>query len=526
MAQRPVEDDDAAQRTRRQRGAWYTPDALHRQLFAGLEPALARSRATVLDPACGDGALLVSAGEALLRAHPCTAADEAAARRTIVRDQLHGWDVTPSAIEAASTRLRAWAGLPPNAPLPNLEVRDALAAPAGAHRFDVVVGNPPYLSARARLTAPDAARRAALDQRWPGLRLATTDAAALFVALTLEVLAPEGRAALILPQSFLAAEGAGAVRAYAAGAASWIGAVAVPGTPFEDAAVEVVILTWSREACPPPLRIVGTGGRIHTPMQRPSGRRTWSPAIAAASGWPTPALRETTGRLADLARVTADFRDQFYGLVPHVIDLDASQSLGADWLPLAVSGAIDAAILRWGERPIRYAGRILHRPAVRAETLRTDAKLAAWAAARLVPKVIVATQGRVLEAFADTTGDVVPAVPTLSITPNPDVDLFHLLAVVLAPATSAWLGAQVWGAGLSSSAIKASAKQLATLPLPTTATAWHEGAARLRRAQGASDGKGRNEELRTFAHVMDDAYGLTGEARCAAWWCGRAVRGA
>ncbi len=480
--------------------------------------------ARVLDPACGDGALLIAAAERLLRAQIDAGIDETVARHTIATEQLHGWDIDRTAIATASARLRTWADLAADVALPNLEHRDALLSPPPPVPFDVVVGNPPFLSARARATAPDTARRAALDARWPGLRLATTDAAALFVALTLDLLAPGGCAALILPQSFLSADGAGPVRAHAAKAATWIGATVIPGTPFEDAAVEVVVLSWRRGGRPGSLRLTGTQGTTLHEAVRPSGRATWAPPVAKASGWPCPTLRTSSGRLGDLARATADFRDQFYGLVPHVVDLAAEANPDAAWLPLAVSGAIDPAVHRWGERPIRYAGRILRRPAVDAFALRADPKLGSWATSRLVPKVVVATQGRVLEAFADPSGQVVPAVPTLSVTPHQADALFHVCAVVLAPASSAWLGAQVWGAGLSSSAIKASAKQLATLPLPTDAEAWGQAADELRHAHDAPHEDVRARHLRAFATAMDDAYGLTGDAACAAWWCARALK--
>jgi hypothetical protein len=487
-----------------------------------LADVLDRPGATVLDPACGDGALLLAAAEPLLRAHLCAGACVVAARRTVVTTQLHGWDIHPAAVEAAGHRLRAWADLPPHTPLPGLVQRDALLHPPLDVRFDAVVGNPPYLSARATQTAPDAARRAALDARWPGLRLATTDAAALFVAASLEALAPHGRAALILPQSFIASDGASAVRAHATDHAAWIGATVIPGTPFPDAAVEVVILTWTREPRPPALRVRGTARE--GVARRPTRGAPWAPALAASCGWPTPDLCEDVGRLGDLAAVTADFRDQFYGLIPHVHELPDDEDVGDRWLRLAVSGAIDPAVLRWGARPTRYAGRTFARPVVDAVSLGQDSAMRAWAASRLVPKVIVATQGRVLEAVTDEDGRIVPAVPILSVSPRAPTDLQRALAVVLAPACAAWLGARVWGAGLSSTAIKASAKQLATLPLPTDPAAWDAASHHVHAAQRAAEDATRVAHLRAFAHAMDDAYRLTGADRCATWWLARLLK--
>ena len=53
------------------------------------------------------------------------------------------------------------------------------------------------------------------------------------------------------------------------------------------------------------------------------------------------------------------------------------------------------------------------------DSLQTDAPaVARWARKRQVPKVLVATQTRVLEAVADLDGQMVPVTPTVSVEPT------------------------------------------------------------------------------------------------------------
>ena len=98
---------------------------------------------------------------------------------------------------------------------------------------------------------------------------------------------------------------------------------------------------------------------------------------------PAGARWATAAALRRLATATADFRDQYYGLVPHVAD-------AGDGAPLVTSGLLDVGRCAWGERPARFARRSFAAPRVPVDAL--PPALQAWAAGRLVPKVLVATQ--------------------------------------------------------------------------------------------------------------------------------------
>ncbi|GGK34501.1 type II DNA modification methyltransferase [Pilimelia terevasa] len=129
-------------------GVHYTPPELGRFLAGRLLdhfPSTVRADLTVLDPACGDGELLLAVGRALhARGGRC---------------RLTGYDRDPAAVALARRRL---AGALPAVPR-TLAAVDfvALSAERGAAdpRFDVIVANPPYVrtqvlgAPRARLLA-------------------------------------------------------------------------------------------------------------------------------------------------------------------------------------------------------------------------------------------------------------------------------------------------------------------------------------------------------------------------------------
>jgi len=130
------------------------------------------SRVRVLDPACGDGALLAAAFDALGG-----------------RAELHGVDVDPAAVVAAEGRLVA-AGAEPSAV--HIRRRDALAM-RWDERFDVVLSNPPWGAE----IAP-AARQERRD-----IIVRTVDSFMFFVDLALDLVGEGGQVGLLVPDVIL-----------------------------------------------------------------------------------------------------------------------------------------------------------------------------------------------------------------------------------------------------------------------------------------------------------------------------------
>src|SRR5918995_691779 len=87
-------------------------------------------------------------------------------------------------------------------------------------------------------------------------------------------------------------------------------------------------------------------------------------------------------------------------------------------------------------RPTRFARQRYDAPLVDLAAVRSG-PLGSWADARLVPKLLVAGQGRVIEAVVDERGEWLPSVPVVSVVPRESADLWRILAVLLAPPVGA-----------------------------------------------------------------------------------------
>ncbi|WP_168929523.1 N-6 DNA methylase [Nocardioides sp. GY 10113] len=473
---------------RRARGAFYTPPELVDWI---LDRALTSPSHRVLDPACGTGHFLV-----------------AAARRLGDVRAVHGSDLDAEAVRLARARLAA---LDPTVPAEEIAARvrvaDGLEAWSG-ERFDAVVGNPPFLGQLRRRTAG----------RTGGLG-AYTDTSAAFLHRSLSLVEAGGVVALVQPLSVLAARDAGPVRAEVAERGAVVDFWCHDRPVFEGTPV----LT-----CVPVVRIGATGGVA------PEG---WGALAAPAFGIPPVQLPADTGVLGDVATCTADFRDQYYGLRPYVRDAGPGEVAvpPAGHAPLVTSGLIDPAESRWGSVPTRFARTPYDAPLVDLDALRAgadetgaDGALARWADARLVPKVLVAAQGRVVEAVADVEGCWLPSVPVLTAVPRErDADaLWRLLALTLAPPVVADAAARYLGTGLTPGSIKVSARQLTAFPLPSDRRAWSEAAGLARAAQAAGPEE-RPGALAAVGAAMTRAYGLDprgdGE-EVLSWWLGRLAR--
>jgi hypothetical protein len=458
---------------RRANGLHVTPrwlaDHLVAQALDGLEglPAI-----SVCDPACGGGAFLLAAARRLER--------RGADRRRIARHLLWGADIDPVGVAVAEAVLALWAGEAP--PPGRLVVADPLAAGAAAWPgsspagFDVVVGNPPFQSQLGRSTARSRVEQRHLRARFGDAVRAYTDAAWLFLLLGCELARPGGRVVLIQPQSLVAARDAAAVRA-AVDRRARLRDMWVDERPVFAAAVRV---------CAPVLDVHAAGDRAG---EQAGADRAWSAHFADAVGVPAVDLDAPSGpSLADLADVVAGFRDQYYGLVGLVDELDTAVDLGAGAgvpdgkAPLLTCGTIDWLGSSWGRRPTRFAKRRWRAPVVDVARVEHGGTRAArrWVARTRVPKVLLATQTPVLEPVVDAAGTCVPSVPVLSVVPHAQADLWRLAAALAAPASTVWLLRRAPGTALARGALKVAAPDLLALPLPADERRWDDAAAAVR----------------------------------------------
>jgi len=489
---------------RRKTGAHLTPEAVARNLLAMMAPPAAGD--TVLDPSVGGAAFLIAAADQLVAAGAAPLA---------VLSQLAGVDIDAGAVAIAEVALAIW-GLDHQVEvraLSGIHHGDGLLDPLP--RADRVVGNPPFLNQLRSSSAHSADRRVALREKWGDLVGAYTDDAWLFLAAGLDAACDQGQLAMVQPVSVLAARHGESVRRHIGERASLTGLWLARDRVF-DAAVQVcgVVLDRGSDGHDHVERRVGAD---FAPAPRRSSQPTaqqWGSAAATLLAVPDVDLvGRTSATIADRATATAGFRDQFYGFVPFVSE-SSSDDVDSSHAKLITVGMIDVMHLGWGERNYKFAKQSFTRPTIDLGALAAnDPKLNDWVAARRRPKVVMATQTRVVEVWVDTDGVVVPATPVLSIEPhseNPE-ELWLLAAALSAPAVSAHLLAVNFGTAMSLNAMKVAARDVLQLPLPIETGAWREAAELLRDAP---------HELADFAALMGRAYGVQDPA-LVAWWLGR-----
>jgi hypothetical protein len=475
----PLHERLVAGDERVRRGAWYTP----RWLAEDLVSRAVGERGTVVDPSCGGGVFLLAAADHLV-AGGVEPAD--------ALDRLWGCDIDPLAVAVSEAALWWWsarAGCPRRLG-DRVVVGDGLAG-LGLPRAGAVVGNPPFLGQLRSWTTMSDERRADLQACFGEVMRPYTDEAWLFLLRATMCLEPGGRAALIQPQSLLGARDAGGVRAAVDELADVVD-LWVEGDATFDGAVPV---------CAPVLRRRPAG----TPP-RARGASGWTDALADARGVPRVELAGRP-RLGELASVHAGFRDEYYGLVGAVAE-------GGPGVRLVTVGAIDPCRVL-ADRAVRFADQRWDDPRVDVSSLTGRARR--WSEVQAGPKLLVATQTRVLEAVADADGVLLGSVPALAVRPQDPGKLWHLLAALHAPVVSAWLVRRTIGTARSADACRPTAAALSEVPLPPDGRAWDLAADVARRC---SQGRATLGEL---GAAGDAAYGVDDPA-LRTWWSARLPR--
>jgi hypothetical protein len=511
---------------RRSRGAHYTPEDLAGRIVEHGFSALGRTPARVCDPSCGAGSVLLAAADRL--------SSEGLAPREVIEDRLVGFDIDSSAVRAARCALEEWAKLHGAAGVrPVVHRADSLEfprIPTGAD-VDLVCGNPPFLGQLRRRTLLDGDLRARVSARWPQIG-AYTDAAALHLLAALDLVAPGGVVALLQPRSVLGSRDAAPIREAVATRGALKALWAASDAQFSGTSVGVCLpvirLDVDDDGCAStgagsiPARVELTMGDASAiVVAAPSPPSDWAALLARLEGVPAVAPTVETVPLGELVDATAGFRDEFYELAGVAVE-------GPDGgYPLVSVGMIDPAELRWGHGDRRLGGRRMSAPVVPEELLGPHASgPSAWARRRLVPKVLVATQTRVLEAVLDVDGRLVPLTPVISVELAGGEDgsergwlLRAIAAALSAPCTTALMASRVAGTGLARDVLRPTARVVESLPIPARhpdrqvlVEAWLELERRLSRGRPGTD------DWISFGRRCDAAYGLADEELVEWWW--------
>lgn len=535
-------------------GAYYTPpDVVDGLLRLSLDPLLADlerggdgavAGVRILDPTCGTGNFLLAAFVRILASlGRCGAASADAA--VLAAKCVVGIDLDPEAIRICRKILLTAGGdhddlesllnrrivcadsliMPRQAPLtlfssgnePTLDWESFMESVDARDGFDLVIGNPPFLSQLQSETMFASPYFQRVKDRFEDAAGGYVDPAALFLLVGLDSLKKNGgRLCLIEPLAVLSTRGAQRVRQELLSRATIADIWFAEEQVFDNASVQV----WApvlQTGVAPRVVVVHRGRDFADAgiAEPPSAdAESWGSFLALRRGVP---MREwsTAGTLTDVASATADFRDQYYGLIGHVVD---SVEGGGDLPKLVTSGLIDPARLMWGQRLTTFNRQQFVAPRVRVSELSED--LQAWARKRLVPKVLVGTQTKVLEPIVDIDGTLLPSVPVVSVESTRE-SLWRIAAVLASPPIAAIAAARHAGAALSLDALKLSARDILALPLPLGRDAWDASAEAFEKASAASSEAERRRFLLASGDAMCTAYGAGRDEELMNWWTDR-----
>ncbi len=296
-------------------------------LLSTLEPEqVGNPDVRLIDPTCGSGTFLVAHVGHALRRGAREGIDPNETRVRLVA-AIMGMDANPVALRAAEANLLVALGSFPGAPdapvrLP-LRRQDVLDVDPPAHRYDVAIGNPPWVNWEDLGPETRTGRRA----RWVEAGLFATvgmsailgrgkkDLAVLVTLTVLDrLLRDGGRLGFILPQSvFRSAGGARGFRRFHLGDGGPFAPEGVEDVtaerPFEGAAtrpVLAVLVKGRTTAYPVPYRIRRPGGGVFDWASEPVDAADPTSPWLAAPPEALPALRRVRGTSAYRAREGAN----------------------------------------------------------------------------------------------------------------------------------------------------------------------------------------------------------------------------
>ena len=158
---------------------------------------------SILDPACGDGRFLVPIAQFIIENSP----SEQLKKRL---ENLHGWDIDPETINLCRRNLdELLLGLNININWNLLNI-NALEQIESSEKFDLIVGNPPYI----RIQHLPVSQRQYIQTTYSFCRSGSTDAYVAFFELASALLKETGTCGFITPNSFFISETGKHLRSY------------------------------------------------------------------------------------------------------------------------------------------------------------------------------------------------------------------------------------------------------------------------------------------------------------------------
>jgi hypothetical protein len=537
---------------RKAQGSFYTPIEFARQIAvtaidrwiesAGPDPEIPR----IIDPSCGSGNfLLVASNHLASRMHQMGLFENfESAIAAVVNKSVYGTDIDEKALEFAIENLSQLGGRGVDVELLRSHLvaldplsigiergirSDELFAQTVFERdwssvfpevfngndndgFEIVIGNPPFVNpmGKDRPYSSGELAEIATNLGLPLTAIETANISTLFLFLAQEICQNTGGVvAFVQPLSVI-----GVNRTLG------VGDLIRQSRPFRiwfrldrafDANVETIVIFTQRDwngSCS-----ITTGRDCVEIAIRKSQDQPNFMSECLADVLNIPHLSLVSGpTVSSLAIATNDFRDQFYGMQQGVLEEEFGQHA-----KLATTALIDFGVNKWGSRETTFAKAKMRFPRVDVPAL--SGPMQTWAAGKLVPKVIVSTQTKIVEAWVDELGEFLPSIPLISIVPSGKEDVWMIAAAVGNPVSSVFAFRNFSGSGMTGKVLKLNGAQIGNVPLPSNRKAWSEAASILKELHHSPEGD--LDLLRSFGEAIIGAYEVDNQRELVDWWLAR-----
>jgi methylase of polypeptide subunit release factors len=445
----------------------------------------------ICDPACGGGVFLLSAVDRLAKwllkhmgGSPLPGWLASRIPKTIF-----GVDIDPTAVTSTRRAIRRaatkWDPSCQNMDLSaNIVVGNSLASPVDAPkhwnpisfskcfpstreagRFELVVGNPPFVDAE------QMSRSAPQLRKYLSARYATAsgnwDLYCIFIERALQLLTSDGRLGFIVPNKLLSADYAQGTRKLLAELDLELLRDYSSMRLFKANVYPLVVVARQRKRQRPLVRVQTICGSVNEPVVKKT--RTvdgGKPLRNARDGWsvlfqkPTQTRGMVTlGELCDICGAASV--SEAYRIKPLLRECECKNSC----YHLVNTGTIDPYYVKWGVQKTRYLGQNYSRPCVDRKTLQESLPRRATQAAQ--HKIIVAGLARRLECIYDS-GNCLAGKSTTVLRPKDNTpSMYLLLGLLNSDAASEMLHRQFAGLALSSGYLRIGPPQLRKLKLPS-----------------------------------------------------------